>query len=1097
MSVTVAGEEPALRGLRELVASKDWSATALGPIAGWSEALRTTVETCLGSRFPVIIFWGPELVQVYNDAYAPIIGAKHPQALGQTAEQCFPEIWDVIGPMLHGVLDSGQATWSDDLLLMLERNGFPEECYFTFSYSPAGGAPVQGVFCAVIETSRRVIGERRFNLLSDLSSGLAGARHTADVLDKAVDVLGQHPSDLPAGLLRRQAPDGSEDDRWWSTSGPGDGHAVIGESAATVIRTGGHLVRGWGGTGQRYQPGMPAVAAYAIDRPGAAGPVAALAVELNAHLPFDDAYEDFLALVASAISAAAAGAESYQEAERRASALEELDRAKTSLLSNVSHEFRTPLTLLLAPLQDYMADSRLPDDVRRGLALAERNARRLLKLVNNLLDFARLEAGRASPTFVATDLSALTANSVSVFRSAAESAGLELVVDCPPLPEPVHVDRDMWEQIVTNLCANAVKFTPHGSVVVRLRAVGADARLEVRDTGVGIAAEDLPLVFDRFRRAPTAGARSFEGTGIGLALVRELVALHGGQVRADSQPGAGTTFTVTVPLGTGHLPADQVGTETAAVTRSTPAAPADVVASLETLLPSRGPSADPVSDAAAGSFRDGPVVFVIDDNADMRSYLVELLGRHWQVVGFADARAALTAIETRQPDLVLSDVMMPGMDGFDFLAELRARPATAQLPVLLLSARAGEEAFVEGLEAGADDYLVKPFTSRSLLARVRSHLDLAALRRDGAERTARHAAQLASLATAATDIVCAETVEEISTVVELSARQVTGAAECQLHLDTAAASGGGLSEFGSGHIAVPLPSAAGRPVGVLRLRHRPGTFFRDEDYRLITELARIAGSRIERIRQYQREHQLADTLQRSLLPRTLPSVGGVELAARYLPASEAAAVGGDWYDALALEDGQLMLVVGDVIGHDLSAAVAMGQLRHLLRGHAIGSADPAELCETVNRLLPALGTGEMATAAVAFLDPRSGTVSLTSAGHPPPVIVERSGRARLVDIAPCPPLGALEGAAYHTEAATLEPGATLIFYTDGLVERRGEPIDVSMAKLVERCGRLRGSSLDTALDGLLDETLSGSLASDDIAVLAVRRYRSDQTPGTP
>lgn len=1066
-------------GLRQLVAEKDWSATPLGPKEGWSEALRTTVETCLGSRFPVIIFWGPELVQVYNDAYAPIIGAKHPQALGQTAAACFPEVWDVIGPMLHGVLESGEATWSDDLLLMLERNGFAEECYFTFSYSPAGGAPVEGVFCAVIETTRRVVGERRFDALRELSAALTGAHHVAEVLDATTATLARHPSDLPAGLLVRQTTGGARDERRWPGAGAGAGPAgpALARSAAEVARTGEPVVAAH--DGQDYRPGRPAVAAYPVGRAATV-----LAVDLSTHVSLDDGYDDFLTLIAAAIGAAIAAAESYEETEQRAAALEELDRAKTSFLGNVSHEFRTPLTLLLGPLHDVAGDHRLPAEARDKLALAERNARRLLHLVNGLLDIARLEAGRASADFEPTDLAELTAGVASIFRSAAEAAGLAWVVDCAPLPGPVAVDRDMWEQVVTNLCANAVKFTPAGAVTVRLRADGDRARLEVTDTGIGIPAAEIPFVFDRFRRSRAAAVRAVEGTGIGLALVRELVALHGGELGVESRPGAGSTFWVLLPLGAGH-PA----------TGATPAPPGaspaarDAVAALEALRPGEDPA--PVAtggrDPAAGS------VYVVDDNADMRSYLRDLLGRSWSVTTFADPRVALAAIEARPPDLVLTDVMLPAMDGFALLSVLRSRPDTAQLPVILLSARAGEEAVVGGLEAGADDYLIKPFAARTLLARVRSHLDLAALRRESGARVARHNAQLTALAAAAGDIVAAETIEEIVEVVEGSARRVTGAATCRLQLDPRPPDAEVPFDGGPPPLVVPLPAAGGGTVARLLLTPG-GAEVGDGDRRLLDELARIAGRRIERLREYQREHHLADTLQRSLLPQVLPAVRGVELAARYRPAQEAAAVGGDWYDALVLPDGRLLVMVGDVIGHDLNAAVAMGQLRHLLRAHALDAPDPARLCETVNRLLPALGTGEMATVAVAHLDLDRGRVTITSAGHPPPVVVGAGGTASLLAVPACPPLGALDATPYESVQATLDPGATLVLYTDGLVERRGEPIDASLRRFATRCGALGDPSLDAALDGLLDDVLAPGTAADDVAVLAVRRTATGAAP---
>ena len=229
--------------------------------------------------------------------------------------------------------------------------------------------------------------------------------------------------------------------------------------------------------------------------------------------------------------------------------------------SNVSHEFRTPLTLMLGPVEDALADADepLPPGQRERLETAHRSGLRLLKLVNTLLDFSRIEAGRARASYEPTDLAALTAELASNFRSACEKAGLRLVVDCPPLPEPVFVDRDMWEKVVLNLVSNAFKFTLEGEVVVRLGPVGGAVELSVRDTGTGIPAGELPRIFERFHRVDGARGRTHEGTGIGLALVHELVRLHGGSVRAESTLGRGSTFVVSVPLGNAHLPADSVG----------------------------------------------------------------------------------------------------------------------------------------------------------------------------------------------------------------------------------------------------------------------------------------------------------------------------------------------------------------------------------------------------------------------------------------------------------------------------------------------------------------------------------------------------------
>lgn len=421
-----------------------------------------------------------------------------------------------------------------------------------------------------------------------------------------------------------------------------------------------------------------------------------------------------------------------QEANRR---LRELDRAKTEFFQSVSHEFRTPLTLQLGPLDDALGDltAPLPPTQRERIQVVRRNALRLLKLVNTLLDFSRAEAGRAQAVFQPVDLAGLSAQLASHFESALQRAGLRLVIDCPPLPEPVHVDCDMWQKIVLNLISNAFKFTREGEVRVMVRPQGAEAVLTIEDTGCGIPPEEVPKVFERFHRAKGADGRGIEGSGIGLALVRDLVGLHGGSVDVKSDVGRGSTFSVRIPFGTAHLPADQIGAPSPSV-----ATPADLDAFVEEAV--RWAAVDEETTSAEASdgesrIRPGPRerVLLAEDNPDMREYVRRLLSEHWDVEVAVDGTSALEAAQQRPPDLVLSDVMMPRLDGFELLHALRADPRTRPLPVILLSARAGEERTVEGLDAGADDYLVKPFSGRELVARVRLHLDLARMRRTSDE----------------------------------------------------------------------------------------------------------------------------------------------------------------------------------------------------------------------------------------------------------------------------------------------------------------------------------------------------------------------------
>jgi PAS domain S-box-containing protein len=433
-----------------------------------------------------------------------------------------------------------------------------------------------------------------------------------------------------------------------------------------------------------------------------------------------------------------------REIARQREELAQLDKLKTQFFANISHEFRTPLTLMMGPLEDAMAaPEELSASNRERLELAHRNSLRLLKLVNTLLDFSRIEAGRIQASYEPTDLALLTAELASVFRSAMERAGIRLVIDCPTLPEMVYVDREMWEKVVLNLLSNAFKFTFEGEIAVSQRPAGSAVEMSVRDTGTGIPADEIPRLFERFHRVKGARGRSYEGSGIGLAFVQELVKLHGGSVRVESQVDCGSTFTVTIPLGLEHLPADRIGG--ARTLASTGMSSDAYVQEALRWLPEGSAARDDVgvpflaasSETAA---RSAPVdeqrslVLIADDNADMREYVERLLGNQYEVAAVADGESALKSARERRPDLILSDIMMPRLDGFGLLRAVRADQLLKSIPVILLSARAGEESRVEGLDAGADDYLVKPFSARELVARVGSHLAMAKIRHESAEQ---------------------------------------------------------------------------------------------------------------------------------------------------------------------------------------------------------------------------------------------------------------------------------------------------------------------------------------------------------------------------
>ncbi|HEV7765117.1 MAG TPA: ATP-binding protein, partial [Thermoanaerobaculia bacterium] len=448
---------------------------------------------------------------------------------------------------------------------------------------------------------------------------------------------------------------------------------------------------------------------------------------------FDGAYRDFLELAAGQVASAIANAEAYELERLRAESLAELDRAKTAFFSNVSHEFRTPLTLMLGPLEDILAKPEgqvLPEN-RELLQVMQRNGQRLLKLVNTLLDFSRIEAGRVQARFEPTDLSTFTAELVSVFRSAIDKAGMRLMIDAQPLSQPVHVDRDMWEKIVLNLVSNAFKYTLDGEIAVSVREERNSAIVTVRDTGIGVPADELPKLFNRFHRVEGARGRTQEGSGIGLALVQELVRLHGGNVSVTSAVGVGSEFEVTIPIGTVHLPEERVSAERSQVPTNI-AARQFVEEALRWLPDSEEPGPTGAQPIESSRGR----ILLADDNADMREYVRRLLASTYDVTTVSDGLAALNAAIENPPDLVLTDVMMPHLDGFGLLRELRANRITSSIPVIMLSARAGEEARIEGLQAGADDYLVKPFSARELLARVDGMLALTRVRQE--ERAVLH-----------------------------------------------------------------------------------------------------------------------------------------------------------------------------------------------------------------------------------------------------------------------------------------------------------------------------------------------------------------------
>ncbi len=811
----------------------------------------------------------------------------------------------------------------------------------------------------------------------------------------------------------------------------------------------------------------------------------------------------------------------------RADTLAELDRAKTAFLTNVSHEFRTPLTLLLGPLEDAIEAARADRVQQERLVMARRNGQRLLRLVNSLLEFSRIESGRAMLSPQPVELGAVTAQVASSFAGLCERAGIDLVLDCPSVT--ADVDTDMWETIVLNLLSNAIKFTYDGSITVRVEAMTSGrARMRVIDTGTGIESQDLERLFERFYRASNARGRSVEGSGIGLSLVRSLVELHGGTVSIDSEPGRGTTVTIELPVS--HDAPSGAGPPT----RLPQARDNAYVAEAEQWLDQ--PIAEQRDPDTPGR-RQRPLVLIADDNADMRAHLDRILSQRWDTVLVADGRAALDAVRRHRPDLVVTDVMMPLLDGFAFVQELREDHEVSATPVLMLSARAGTEAAGEGFAAGADDYLTKPFTTAELLHRAEGRLNADARQRAHRAQQDAQFRHQAAMAVLAAGITAAESIPAILDALlagplsapavavgvydsdsghitvhyggkvkaELRARYHHFAVDAPVPMahvvstdqamiipdmrgldarfEPVASDSAASIQAGVIH---PLHDSSGAVIGALALMWPQPQTFDGAALDMFAKAATITGQPLARITSTAREHRIATGFQNHLLDLDRSSTDAV-IAAVYQPAAEAMQVGGDWYLATPLRPGAVGVCVGDVVGHGLPAATVMGKLRAAVAATAVSSPDPVHVLTTVQRYAATVPGASYSTLAYAAIDTTRSTVDYICAGHPYPLLVSPDGQIRMLDDGRMPPLAAFgsngDRSAGHDE---LPPGSLLIFYTDGLIERRGESLSDSLARLAAVATGCASLPVNAVCATLLRQLAPPRGYTDDVVTLALR-----------
>lgn len=725
--------------LGEMIRNYDWASTSLGSISHWPQSLKTTLSLMLNSKNPTWVSWGADSIFFYNDAYIDVLGRdKHKWVLGQPTHLVWEEVWDNVGPLYDLAYNEGISTNVDDMQFFMRRGDFLEETFYSFSYSPIFNEQGQigGVFCSNFETTPKILSARRNSVLSQLAENSVAAKTMDGAIDAAAKTLGRNTEDIPFALIYLLDNTGKKAEiaRYIGVneiiekifprvvefdSVDNDQAAMLTE----IIKSGKIQVVDIAKSNIYLKGQANQIVKKAIAVPfSMAGNTAAgiMICGVNPTRKLDKDYQTFYEMASGQISTAIQNVTAIENERKRAEELAEIDKAKTAFFSNISHEFRTPLTLMLGPLEELLKHNRLGTDEKEVVETTHRNAIRLLRLVNSLLDFSLIESGRLKAKFVPTDIAALTEDLTSNFRSIIETAGLELEVYTQPISQKVYADREMWEKIVFNLLSNAFKYTLSGTISVNVYEEQNHAVLTVKDSGVGIPENELANMFTRFHRIQNTTGRSFEGTGIGLSMIKELINQHGGEITVESKVQEGTTFTVKIPFGKEHLQESHVYEE--AIDSETFLADA-YRKEAEIML-----EKDDIEVESETISKNQEIILIVDDNTDMRKHLRAIIEKQYRVITAVNGEDALNKLKKYSPSLIVSDIMMPVMDGIELLKRIKDNPDTSSIPVILLTARAGEESKIEGYETGADDYLIKPFSAKELVARIRSQLKIATTR---------------------------------------------------------------------------------------------------------------------------------------------------------------------------------------------------------------------------------------------------------------------------------------------------------------------------------------------------------------------------------
>ncbi|CAG8443530.1 7086_t:CDS:10, partial [Scutellospora calospora] len=764
---SIKNDEPSFK---DMVYNYDWSSTLLGPMDSWDPVIKNVVNLCLNSGFPTCLFIdSPHWTEIYNEAWIPRLKVRHPFAFGKQLDQAWPELYDLFFARLENIKITGKGqSYIDEY--ELQRDGYKEAAYAKYTFSPIfkSDGTVCVIMCVLQETTQKFLSIRRLKTLSEFGCRISeikslesACRIVTKILSNSVDIpyaliyFVNHKSNTAEPLIARLIArtfdeDGKKEGQNFDylpdspeiiylakeANKDYDTYVEIKRADTTysflkcdtwpinlVIKEGKHVKVLLKDESQ----------AFLISTKISLSEGQALSVILiygiNRFRALDEQYIEFLHSVTENVNTYLLHGVKIDEEKKRSKVLADLNYQKVVFFQGISHELKTPLTLMLSPLDDVINVYTQDASIMPYLQTIRRNAHRLLKLINSLLQFSNMEADKFEAHYREMNIVEFTQELALDFKIIAKKLGLDFNIEIPHpeefnqiMGDKIYLDHDIYETIIFNLYfgfkgSNALKYTWNGSITIRLYFDHKDNKkmvvLEVSDTGVGIPETSLPHIFQRFYRVESQGSRSHEGTGIGLALVKELITRQGGDITVSSKVNHGTTFKCWFPIRYENLPPNQIYFNKVE----------NPINRDQELYTNRQLYLEESSQWINN-------ILVVDDNNDMRDHLADLL-KEFIVHRARDGKDALRVLKqlNKLPDLILN-VMMPNMNGYELLDVLRSNETTQLIPIILLSAKASENSKVTGLGKGADDYLVKPFSARELITRIRSNIKLSLIRRE-------------------------------------------------------------------------------------------------------------------------------------------------------------------------------------------------------------------------------------------------------------------------------------------------------------------------------------------------------------------------------